>query len=382
MESIANASQHPNSHAVLRQTAEHRYAAELSALSAVDAGPKPPGWRLSPRAVRTFICGGSTSAHQGRHITRKFYGDDALVERAIVTLAGSRGLMLVGEPGTAKSMLSELLAAAVSGVSTNLIQGNAGTTEEQIAYGFNYALLLAEGPSEKALVPGPLHIGMRNGQIVRFEEITRCPLEVQDMLVSVLSEKLLVVGELEGAARLVHGRPGFNVIATANLRDRGVHEMSAALKRRFNFETVAPIAERKLEVELVRREAEAQLEESGVPMELAEDVVSVLITAFHDLRTGVTAEGVQVERPSTIMSTAEAVSVCLSAGIDAHYYGDGKVTPERLGRHLSGVVFKDQRDDLDKLRHYFHTVVKRRAEEGQEQPLWQDFLRARSQWSR
>jgi hypothetical protein len=111
---------------IVRPPAETQYAAELHALAANDQHQRPPGWRLSPRAVRSFILGsdGAALAHewQGRKtetvITTKFYGDDALIERAIVTLAGNRGLMLVGEPGTAKSMLSELLAAAVSGVST------------------------------------------------------------------------------------------------------------------------------------------------------------------------------------------------------------------------------------------------------------------------
>ncbi|HEX7380400.1 MAG TPA: AAA family ATPase, partial [Pirellulales bacterium] len=215
---------------VLRPPAEAFYAEELAALAKADREPRPPGWRLSPRAVRGFICGSKKPA-----IERKFFGDDVLVERAIVGLAGNRGLLLVGEPGTAKSMLSELLAAAISGCSTNTIQGTAGTTEDQIKYSWNYALLLAEGPSPKALVPGALHVGMSQGTLVRFEEITRCPPEIQDTLVSVLSDKLMTIPELHGDERVLLARPGFNVIATANIRDRGVHEMSSALKRRFNF---------------------------------------------------------------------------------------------------------------------------------------------------
>src|SRR5215211_631541 len=172
----------------IRAPAEVRYAEELKALAKADKDPKPPGWNLSPRAVRSFICGSDKPP-----ITRKFFGDDALVERAIITLAGNRGLLLVGEPGTAKSMLSELLAAAISGASTNTIQGSAGTTEDQIKYSWNYALLLAEGPSLKALVEAPLYVGMSRGLMVRFEEITRCPPEIQDALVSVLSDKVLMV---------------------------------------------------------------------------------------------------------------------------------------------------------------------------------------------
>lgn len=95
---------------VLRSSAEQRYRAELDTLRGADRDPRPEGWQLSPRAVRRFILG---DAQLG--VSRKFYGDDPLVERAIVTLMGNQGLMLVGEPGTAKSLLSELLATAISG---------------------------------------------------------------------------------------------------------------------------------------------------------------------------------------------------------------------------------------------------------------------------
>lgn len=142
-----------NSGVQLRVPAEERYAAELVRLAEWDrlsGGDLPPGWLRSPRAVRKFILGDDALA-----ITRKFYGDDPLVDRAIVSLLGRQGLMLVGEPGTAKSMLSELLAAAISGTSNLTIQGSAGTTEDHIRYSWNYALLIAEGPSERSLVPSP-----------------------------------------------------------------------------------------------------------------------------------------------------------------------------------------------------------------------------------
>ena len=284
---------------VLRPPAEDLWAEELKLLAETDKDARPPGWKLSPRAVRTFICGGDKAK-----ITRKFYGDDTLVERAVIGLASNRGLLLVGEPGTAKSMLSEFLSAAISGVSTNVIQGSAGTTEDSIKYSWNYALLLAEGPSLKALVASPLYVGMSEGLLVRFEEITRCPPEIQDSLVSVLSEKVMMVPELHGADRVLHARPGFNVIATANIRDRGVHEMSSALKRRFNFETVHPIRELKLEVDLVVRECERLLTQSSVDISVDRAVVELLVTAFQDLREGRTAEGVQVEKPTSVMSTA------------------------------------------------------------------------------
>jgi MoxR-like ATPase len=341
---------------VLRPPAEILYADELSDLSKADKEPRPPGWKLSPKAIRSFICGCKSPA-----IGRKFFGDDVLVERAIIGLAGNRGLLMVGEPGTAKSMLSELLAAAISGCSTNTIQGSSGTTEDQIKYSWNYALLLAEGPSIKALVPGPLHVGMSQGLIVRFEEVTRCPPEIQDVLISIISEKLMMVPELAGESRVLMAQPGFNIIATANVRDRGVHEMSSALKRRFNFETVHPINELAQEITLVSEQCNQLLVEAEAEVKINRDVVEVLVTAFHDLREGVTADGVQVEKPTTVMSTAEAVSVAFQAALDAFYYGSRTLSPEHVGRHLVGAVIKDNPDDLKKLKHYFDIVVRQRS---------------------
>ena len=284
-----------------------------------------------------------------------------MIDRAIVTLMSNRGLLLVGEPGTAKSMLSELLAAAVSGTSALTIQGTAGTTEDQIKYSWNYALLLAEGPTPNALVPAPLYHGMSRGQLVRFEEITRCPPEIQDTLISVLSDKVLFVPELRGEGTAVFARPGFNVIATANSRDRGVHEMSAALKRRFNFETVPPIAEKAFEVELVVKQANELLSRAGAKATVEADVIDVLVTTFLDLRKGKTEEGTNVERPNATMSTAEAVSVAFAAGLDANYFGDGTLRGEHLARQIVGTVLKDSVEDAKKVKQYFDIVVKTRA---------------------
>jgi len=364
---------------ILRQPPEIRFAEELAALEAADPFDRPPGWRLSPRAVRAFIIGTDgkdlkKGRKKGPTVKRKFHGDDQLVDRAIVTLMSNRGLLLVGEPGTAKSMLSELLSAAISGNSTLTVQGSAGTTDDQIKYSWNYALLLAEGPSEKALVPAPLHRGLREGAIVRFEEITRCAPEIQDAMISVLSDKVLHVPELKGDGSVVFARPGFNVVATANTRDRGVHEMSAALKRRFNFETVRPIADPSFERQLVLEQAEELLHGAGVKADLPEDVVEVLVTTFSELRAGRTSEGAVLDRPSTAMSTAEAVSVAFCAGLDAAHFGDGRVEARHLGAQLLGTVLKDSEEDAKKVRQYFDVVVKTRAKM---HPGWKSLLEAR-----
>ena len=368
---------------------EQAFAEELSFLQAYDHGERPPGWLLTPRAVVTFVVGSGDDRLQLRRgaqtdgvpralaIVPKFVGSRALVERAVVTLAGERGLLLVGEPGTAKSMLSELLAAAVSGSSALTVQGTAGTTEEHLRYGWNYALLIAKGPHAEALVPSPVLSGMQRGAVVRIEEITRCLPEVQDALVSILSERRLSIPELAGTAdaslAIVHARVGFNVIATANLRDRGVSEMSAALKRRFNFELVEPIADAQQEQVLIERQATAALARVGAQFAVDQQVLDALVTTFRDLRLGHSAEGWTVERPGTVMSTAEAVGIATSLGLQAAYFPDGNDLMRLLPGYLVGVVRKDDPRDQARLLGYWDSAVKRRAEAGQKpwERLWE-----------
>lgn len=367
----------------IRLPAELARRDELAALAHHDRAPRPAGWRLSPRAVETFILGSDHPLPypidgETREITisRKFYGDDILVQRAIVTLASDRGLLLIGEPGTAKSWLSEHLAAAISGDSRLTVQGSAGLTEDQIKYGWNYALLLAQGPTLDALVPAPLYTGMREGRVVRFEEITRAPHEVQDTLLSALSDKILTVPELPGDDGVVLARRGFNIIATANTRDRGVNEMSSALKRRFNFETVAPVDDLDEELRIVREQVARTL--AGGPAQdvtMPDDVLELLVTTFHEIRAGRTLDGVKLERGGAVMSTAEAVSVGLDAALHAAFFGRGTVTPDEIVIHLAGTVLKDDPKDIDALRTYWDVAVKARAKK--ELGQWKAFHRAR-----
>ncbi len=342
---------------------EEIHAAELEHLAKWDVGARPPSWRLTPRAVVTFIIGSRNEALKAGGnamvISEKFVGDRGLVERCVVTLAGERGLLLVGEPGTAKSMLSELLAAAVSGDSSLTVQGTAGTSEEHFRYGWNYSLLIAKGPHPEALVPSPVLTAMRRGHLARVEEITRCLPEVQDALVSILSDRRLSVPEL---GMLEPARRGFNVIATANLRDKGVSEMSAALKRRFNFETIAPIGDLARETELVRRRAKQIVAEAGAPLGVDDAVLEALVTVFRDLRLGRSVEGWPVEKPTSVMSTAEAVAVAASMGLSATYFPTDRDVAKLLPEYLLGVVMKDEPKDRGKLLAYWDATVKRRAE--------------------
>ncbi|MDX8350246.1 AAA family ATPase [Cognatiyoonia sp. IB215446] len=340
---------------IQRAPAEVRYAAELIRLTEADKDPKPNGWNLSPKAVRRFILGDNAL-----DVKQKFFGDDPLVDRCIVSLMGHQGLMLVGEPGTAKSLLSELLSSAISGTSKLVIQGSAGIIEDHLRYGWNYALLLAEGPSERALVASPILTAMREGRIARIEELTRCAPEVQDAIISLMSEKTVSIPEL-GAEVESRALPGFNLIGTANLRDRGVHDMSSALKRRFNFETVHPIADAAFEKDLIDKQVTERMADGPISPDVNADVLDLVVSVFRDLRTGRTADGASVAVPNSVMSTAEAVNVTHAAALEAAYLDDGKVTAGHIARQIGGVVFKDDPEDARKFRAYVDQIAKPRS---------------------
>ena len=344
---------------VLRQQAEILFAAELAALEKADESPRPDGWRLSPKAVETYLLGGEV---KGQKITPKYVGSARLVQIAIATLATDRGLLLIGEPGTAKSWLSEHLTAAISGTSLLLVQGTAGTTEEHLRYSWNYALLLAEGPSPKAIVPSPVYRALEEGKIVRFEELTRTPSEVQDALITLLSEKVLSVPEL---GIHIHARPGFNLIGTANTRDRGVNDMSSALKRRFNI-VVLPVPD-DIETEMkivMKRVAEigSQLKLPAPPP--AEQSVRKIVQIFQELRKGQTQDGKQkVKSPSGVLSTAEAISLLGNGMALAGHFGNGKVSERDIAAGLHGAIVKEDAKDAAAWTEYLENIVKKRGKE-------------------
>jgi MoxR-like ATPase len=351
---------------VLRLPAEQIHAAELEALRQNDGDAPPASWRLSPRSVLTYIIGGKTleatigGKKQKVEITRKFFGDTAIVERAIVTLASDRALLLVGDPGTGKSWLSEHLAAAISGNSTLVIQGTAGTTEEHIKYSWNIARVIAEGPRPENMIPSPTMVAMKTGAILRFEEITRCVPDVQDALVSILSDKNIAIPELPDA-NMIFARPGFNVMATANSRDQGVNDLSSALKRRFNYVHIPIVADKKTEVEIVRQRSAELLARYEIPTTIEPAVLDLLATAFRELRDGKTAEGISVKSPGTTLSTAEAIGTAVDAALHSRYFGDGKVTAGSIARNLVGSIVKEDAQDLAALKEYVAIVAKKRA---------------------
>ncbi|MCG3753293.1 AAA family ATPase [Amycolatopsis sp. Poz14] len=351
---------------VLRPHAEQEYAGELAALAAADDRAKPPSWRLSPWAVVTYLLGGKLD--DGTEISPKYVGPRRLIEVAVATLATDRALLLLGVPGTAKTWVSEHLAAAISGDSTLLVQGTAGTAEEQIRYGWNYARLIAEGPSDRALVESPILRAMRDGKVARLEELTRIPADVQDSLITILSEKTLPIPELGSE---VQARPGFTLVATANNRDKGVNELSSALRRRFNT-VVLPLPDTaEAEVDIVRRRVGQLGAALSLPAEAA-DLAEIrrVVTVFRELRAGRTEDGrTAVKTPSGTLSTAEAISVLTGGLALAAHFGDGVLRAQDVAAGIHGAVVKDPVADSAIWSEYLETVVRER--EG-----WADFYRA------
>ena len=344
---------------ILRLPAEKLFQAEIYALIAAEKNPVPTGWRMSPQSVKTYICGGKAGKTK---ITPKYIGHERLVEIAISTLVTDRALLLIGEPGTAKSWLSEHLTAAINGDSTKVIQGTAGTTEEQIKYSWNYAMLIAKGPSHEAMLKSPVFNAMETGTIARVEEISRCASEVQDALISILSEKRISVPEL---AIEVAAQKGFSVIATANTRDKGVNEMSAALKRRFNIVVLPAPANLDSEMEIVRTRVTQLSENLDLnAKQPADDVVEKVCTIFRELRCGETLDRAQkVKGTSGVLSTAEAISLLCNSMALAGSFGNGTITNEDLAAALQGAVIKDEDKDQVAWKEYLENVMKKRGSE-------------------
>lgn len=351
---------------ILNHHAEIVFAHELEELRKQDSGHVPTMWNMSPQSVVQYLMGGKLK--NGFEISPKYIGNRRLIEIAVATLTTDRALLLYGLPGTAKSWVSEHLSAAISGNSSLLIQGTAGTGEEAIRYGWNYARLLAEGPSEEALVTTPLMKGMKDGKLVRIEELTRISADVQDTLITVLSEKSMPIPELNMEIQAVRG---FNIIATANNRDKGVNELSAALKRRFNT-VILPVPETaKEEAEIVKRRVESLSKNLDLPAEIPALVeIQRVVKIFRELRNGVTEDGkTKIKSPSGTMSTAEAISVVNNGMALSAHFGNGVINAYDLAAGLVGAIVKDPVQDKVVWKEYLETVVKPREE-------WKDIYRA------
>lgn len=342
---------------ILRLPAEQLYQKELDALIAAETHPIPVGWRMSPKSVLTYIMGGNVGK---QIITPKYMGDRRIVEICIATLVTDRALLLIGEPGTAKSWLSEHLTAAINGNSSQVIQGTAGTTEEQIRYSWNYAMLLANGPSFDSLVKSPVYRAMETGTIARIEEISRCASEVQDALISILSEKRISIPEL---SEEVAAKKGFSIIATANTRDKGVNEMSSALKRRFNIVVLPTPTDMQTEMEIVKTRVAQMAEQLQIPAELPDDsAVERIVTIFRELRDGQTLDGqVKLKPTSGVLSAAEAISLLVGSMALAGSFGSGTVTDADLASTLQGAIVKEESKDKTVWTEYLENVMRKRG---------------------
>ncbi len=355
----------------LRAPAELKYAEELEWLASVDDGDKPFTWQLSPKMVRIFVLGSRSRDGLEREIPQKWYGHPSLVEKAIVTLASDRGLLLIGDPGTGKSWLAELLAAAICGRSTHVVQGTAGTTEDHIKYAWNVAEVIGKGQSRESMIPSPIMTAMLAGELGRFEELTRCTSDVQDALISILSEKYIMIPELDGD-NVAFANPGFNIIATANRRERGVDDLSSALKRRFNFVQIPIVTNKRAEKQIIEFRVKDLLARNQFDVEIPPALLDVLLQTFADLRVASANANSDDERLESALSTAEQIGVVEDAILHGQFFGEG-LSPEFLATSLVGTLVRRIPEDVSVMNKFWHAVVAKRAKE--EGGDWVGFLK-------
>lgn len=366
-----NGGKNGSSQEVLRATVEQKYAEELDYLESVDTAPRPFSWRLSPQMVRAFVLGSTPKDKIDRKIDQKWFGHSSLVEKAIVTLASDRGLLLIGDPGTGKSWLAELLSAAICRNSTHVVQGTAGTTEDHIKYSWNVAMVIASGQSHDSLIASPIMTAMGKGELGRFEELTRCTSDVQDALISILSEKYISIPELPGD-NAVFAKPGFNVIATANSRDRGVNDLSSALKRRFNFVHIPVVTNKRAEKQIVTFRVNDLMARNKLEVTVPSSLLDVLLQTFADLRQASAAAASDDGRLESALSTAEQIGVLEDAILFSQFFGGAELSAQAMAQSLITTLVRRRPEDVSVMNKFWHSTVEKRAKE--KKGDWKAFL--------
>ncbi len=343
----------------IRQSAEVMYQSELDALRKNEQHPIPTNWKLSPWSVVQYIIGGTLK--DGTKISPKYVGKKSLIEICIATLLSERALLLTGVPGTAKTWLSEHLSAAISGNSTLFVQGTSGTHEDAMKYGWNYASLIAQGPTKEGLIPSAILLAMRSGQIARIEELSRIPTETQDALISILSEKNIMIQELE---LIEEAQKGFNIIATANDLDRGLYEMSSALKRRFNIVNMPLPDTLEEEMKIVNTRVNQLGRQIDIPLsEIKQKQLSNLLILFRELREGKSDDNkVKIRSTKSVLSPAIAISILHESRIHAHYFDNNELKDTSIIQGLVNTLKQESPDELNILQEYNEGVLKKRIE--------------------
>ena len=193
-----------------------------------------------------------------------------------------------------------------------------------------------------ALVPSPVMRAMRDGKIARVEELTRIPSDVQDALITILSEKTLPIPELDDE---VQARPGLQRHRHRQQpRPRRQRALVSALRRRFNT-VVLPLPATAERGGRDRRRAaspSSAARSSCRPSRRRWRRSAASSRSSASCAPGVTEDGkTKLKSPSGTLSTAEAISVVTSGLALAAHFGDGALRPADVAAGLIGAVVKD-----------------------------------------